>query len=277
MENPKFIADNAADRAVITVTPMVAGMSPSAMQNDIYANVCRSTGTQMTIVLTWPTPELVGGVHEAWSNLSASGTHQVLGFADAAGATKVLDTNSALACPWPAKKLPGKRWTPAKAASAYAFGGGSHGRVWFANTLVRRLEIRINDPANLQGYIEIARLVVGKAWSPAIGADNNPSLTPGGTGTPFRDGAGARRSTRGTRFDSLSFDLSNLEEADRAAFWEMADGNGTEVPLVASLYPNDVYPARERDHQGWWAFSASASVRRPNFRYHGTTVQLESI
>jgi len=277
MENPKFISDNAADRATITVTPMVAGMSAAAMQNDIYANVCRATGTTMTIVLTWPTAEMVGGVHEAWSNLSASGTHQVLGYADEAGANKVLDTSVALACPWPALKLTGKRWTPAKAANAYGFGGGSHGRVWFANTLVRRLEIRISDPANVQGYIEVARLIVGKALSPAYGADYNPGITPGGTGVAFRDGSGARRTTRGTRFKSMSIALSSFEEADRAVFWEMVSSNGIEVPLVASLYPNDLYTARERDHQMYCAFASAAAMRRPNFRYHATTLELESI
>lgn len=277
MENPKFIADNAADRATISATPIVSGMSAGAMQNDIYANVCRATGTQMTIILTWTSPQLVGGVHEAWSNLSPSATHQVLGYADVAGASKVFDTGVGLACPWPARKLPGKRWDPVKAASAYAFGGGSHGRIWFANTLVRRLEIRINDPSNVQGYIEVARLVVGAQFAPAYGADYNPSLTPGGTGTAFRDSAGGRRTTRGTKFRSLSFDLSNFEETDRAPFWEIMDGNGIEVPLVASLYPNNSVPALERDHQMWCAFSASASMRRPNLRYHSTTVQLESI
>jgi hypothetical protein len=277
MENPKFIADNAADRATITVTPLVAGMSAAAMQNDIYAHVCRSTGTQMTIVLTWPTAQLVGAVHEPWSNLSSSGKHQVLGFADEAGATKVLDTGERLACPWPALKLPGKRWTPAKAASAYAFGGGSHGRMWFENTLVRRLEIRINDPANLQGYVEVSRLVVGEVFSPAYGADYNPSRTPATTGAAFRNGAGGRRSTRGTRFSAMSFDLSNFEEADRAKFWEIMSGNGIEVPLVASLYPNHASPALERDHQMWCAFSATAAMRRPNHRYHGTAVQLETV
>jgi hypothetical protein len=277
MDNPKFISDDAAGRATITVTPMVAGMSVAAMQNDVYAHVCRATGTVMTIVLTWPTAEMVGGVHEAWSNLSPSGTHQVLGFADEAGANKVLDTGIVLACPWPARKLRGKRWTPAKAASAYAFGGGSHGRVWFNNTLVRRLEIRLSDPANLQGYIEVARLYVGQSWSPAVGADYNPLLTPGGTGTAFRDGSGGRRTTRGTKFNSMSFALSCFEEPDRMQFMDMAAGNGIEGPLIASLYPNDANPGRERDHQMFCAFATPPGVRRPNFRYHATNLELESI
>ncbi len=277
MQNPKFISDNAADRAAITVTPIVPGMSAAAIQDDIYAHVCRSTGTQMTIVLTWPSPEMVGGVHEAWSNLSPSAMKQVIGFADAAGANKVLDTGLQLACPWPAKKLRGKRWTPALAASAYAFGGGSHGRAWFTNTLVRRLEIRLSDPANLQGYIEVARMYAGECWSPAVGADYNPSLTPGGTSTAFRDGSGARRSTRGTKFNSMSLALSNFEETDRAAFWEMAAGNSIDGPLIAALYPNHPQSTLERDHQMYCAFASPSGVRRPNLRYHAATLDLESI
>jgi hypothetical protein len=276
MDICKLMRDNAASRATITVTPIANGMSAAAMLNDVYAHVCRAQGTSMTVTLVWPSPEIIGGAHEVWSNLSPTATQLVRGFSDPAGANKVLDTGVAPACPWPARKL-GGLWTPATAASAYAYGGGSHARAWFPNVAVRRLDIELGDVDNLQGYIEVSRLFVGQAWEPSRNADYNPVLTPDGTGTPFRDGSGARRSTRGTKSRRLSVAFSYMDERDRAEMEDLQTVNGTEIPFVFSLYPNSPNTQLERDRQGYWGLVGRSGVRRPNFADHAITLDMETI
>lgn len=275
-ENLKMIADNAANRATLTAAPIATGMAVSSMLSDTKSKVCRAAGTSLSVSMTWPSAERIGGVHLPWCNLSPTATMRVRGFSDVAGTAPVFDTGAVLACPWPAMKLLGG-WTPTTAASAYDYGGGSHARSWFANASVRRIDVDLVDVANLQGYIEVSRIFAGESWSPAWNADYNPSLSASGTGTSFRDGAGGRRSTRGTKFRKLSFTLSHLTEADRATMWAVLLANGTEIPFMFSLYPNDVSPARERDHQIYCGLAASAAMRRPNFAEHTTQVDLETM
>lgn len=272
----KIISDNAANRATVSATPIASGMSAASMLTDTTSQVCRAAGTSLSITMVWEVAELIGGMHFPWCNLSPTNTIRVRGFSDAAGTVQVLDTGPVLACPWPAVKLLGG-WTAATAASAYAHGGGSHARCWFANITVKRIDVDLVDVANLQGYIEVSRIFAGEAWSPARTADFNPSVTPSGTGTSFRDGAGGRRSTRGTKFRSLSATLSHMTEADRIAMWGVLMGNGTEIPFIFSLYPNDSYPERERDHQMYCGLVATAAMRRPNFADHATQLELETM
>lgn len=272
----KIISDNAANRATISAAPIASGMSAAAMQNDTCANVCRAPGTSMTITLVWPVLERIGGVHLPWSNLSPGATMRVRGYSDAAGTAQVFDTGAILACPWPVIKLLGS-WTAATAASAYAYGGGAHARSWFANEMVKRIDVDLVDVGNLQGYLEVARIFAGDAWSPSQNADYNPGLTPGGTGEAFRDGAGGRRTRRGTKSRKMSVALSHMNEADRAAMWGVLAANGIEIPFIFSLYPNDTYPARERDHQMYCGLVATAAMRRPNFAEHATALELETV
>lgn len=276
MEICKLIRDNAASRATITVTPIANGMSAAAMLNDVYAHVCRAQGTNMTITMIWPSAEIIGGVHPVRCNLSPTATNRIIGSSGVDRSGDVLDTGVKLACPWPAREL-GGLWTPATSASAYAYGGGSHARAWFPNVAVRRLDIELVDVANLQGYIEVSKIFLGKSWSPAMNVDYNSSLTPGSTSTPFRDGSGGRRSTPGTKNSRLSVAFSHMGEADRATLIDLSVGNGTQVPLVFSQYPNDPYPQRERDYQGYFALASTAAMRRLNSAEHGTQLDLETM
>lgn len=276
MEICKLIRDNAASRATIAVTPIASGMPATAMLNDTYANVCRAPGTSMMITMIWAAAEIIGGVHAPWCNLSPTATMRIRGFSDAAGANQVFDSGVNPACPWPAAKLLGL-WTAVTSASAYAYGGGTHARSWFANRSVKRIDVELVDVNNLQGYIEVSRIFAGQSWSPSQNADYNPNLTPDGTGTSFRDGSGGRRSTRGTKSRRMAIALSYMNEADRAAMMDLLSANGTEIPFILSLYPNDPYPQRERDHQGYWGLVGRSGVRRPNFADHSTTLDMETI
>lgn len=272
----KIISDNAANRATPAAAPIAAGMSALAMLNDVYANVCRAPGTSMTITLTWAALERIGAVHLPWCNLSPTATMRVRGYSDAAGTVQVFDTGVNRAAPAPAIKLLGS-WTPASASSAYAYGGGAHARAWFVNTLVRRVIVDLVDVEGLQGYIEVSRVFAGEWWSPAYTADYDSNLTPAGTGTSFRDGAGARRSQRGTKSRRISVGLSHMRESDRAAMWGFLLANGVETPFVFSLYPNDTSTARERDYQMYCAMVATAPIRRQNSVESTTTLELETI
>lgn len=276
MPNLMIMNDNAAGRAAISAAPVAPGMAAAATLTDVKSHVCRSTSTEMEIVLIWDVAERIGGVHLPWCNGSPLTTIEVLGYSDKAGVNNVLNTGVRLACPARARALL-PPWTPRSAASAYAYGGGAHAFTWFENTSVKRLVIRLKDPGNLQGYLEVARLFVGEAFSPDENAAYSPARTAISTSTSFRTGAGDRRSIRGTKSWRLAIELPSMTERDRAFVCDMSVANDIEVPVIVSLYPGDPSHERERDHQIYGALVQTAAMRRPNFVDHATSLEWESM
>lgn len=275
MSNPRMIIDNAALRATLSATPVAPGMSAAAMLNSTKSHVCRATGTDLEIVLTWAVPVRIGGAH-LLCNASSLATIRLIGHSDTAGTAQVLDTGIKLACPASARVLR-HPWTPAQAASAYAYGGGALAFTWCPNTLVRRLTIKLADPGNLQGYMEVSHLFAGESFSFDNGASYDPGLTPVNSSTQFRTDAGDRRSVKGTKHTNLAMALDYMTERDRTFMWGMLVANGVDEFAVISLYPDDALPERERDHQMIGALVQTSAMRRPNFIDHATTLEWESM
>jgi hypothetical protein len=276
MSNLKMMINNAADRATLSASPVAPGMSAAAMLTDTKSNVCRATGTEIEIVLTWEQAERIGGVHHPWCNGSPLTTIQVLGYADKAGATQLLDTGERLACPARERVLRAP-WTPVSAASAYAYGGGAHAFTWFDNVDVKRLVIRLKDPGNRQGYLEVSRVYVGEAFSPDKNMSYGLGLTPTSTSAPFRTDAGDRRVVRGTKGSKLEIELGHMTERDRSFFWDMLVANGIDVPAIIDLDPGAASAERARDHRMYGVLVQLPAMRRPNFASHMTSLEWESM
>jgi len=275
MPTLKMMVDNAVARSVLSASPVAAGMSAAAMKNDTKSNVCRATGTDIEIVMTWDVAERIGGV-QFLCNGSPSTTIEVLGYSDKAGVTKVLDTGGRPACPARARVLRAP-WTPATSPSAYAWGGGARAFTWFDNISVKRLVVRLKDPGSRQGYMEVSHAFVGETFTPDENASYDPGLTPVDRGEEFRTDAGDRRFVPGTKGAKLAFSLDSMTERDRSFIWDMLVANGLGVPIIVSLYPGDSSPERERDHQMYGALVQTPAMRRPNFARHATTLEWESM
>lgn len=269
-----IMADNAARRATLTVTPLADGMLATALQNDKTSNVCRAAGPTIKVVVVFDRPELISGANMR-CNLSPSSLMQLVSFSDAEGTSQLQDSGLQSARPWP-DIAPKGNWTASQWASAYQFGGGAMARGFLPSHVARRLEITIQDPDNLQGYPELVDLFVGRAWTPSRSPDYNPSLSAASSNESFRDGAGGLRSIKGTKFKRMALSLSHMSEADRTELWGVQLANGTDVPMITSLYPG-AGGARERDHQMYCCLVETSAMRRPNFAEHATEVQWQSM
>lgn len=272
----KFIFKNVARLAVIVASSTALGTQVPNMLTDIKTQVHRSAGTSSSYSLTFTSPQLVGGVHMPWTNLSPTATIRVRCYSDAAGTVQVRETGVIPACPAQAIEL-APPWTPAQAASAYAYGGGAHARAWFDNVLARRVVIDIVDTANLQGYIECGRIVVGAQWSPAETADYGAPVTPEDASTSYRDDGSNLRHYRSFKTRKASIDLSHLTPADRTTVEAARVASGTTEPFIFSLYPGYADRELERANQGWYCFSASAALSTPGFERHATTFEMETV
>ena len=276
MPNLIIMNKNVASRAGLSAAPVAPGMSIEAILNDTKSHVCRAVGTEIEIVMTWAVAERIGGVHFPWCNGSPSTTIEVLGYSDEAGASKVLDTSVRLACPArPRELLP--PWTPVSAASAYAWGGGAHAFAWFDNVTVKRLVIRLKDPGNLQGYLELSRVFVGEAFTPDQNASYDAARTLVSTTTSFYTDAGDRRAVKGTKRWKLSIELGSMTERDRSFICDMQVANDIDGPSIIDLYPGDPSHERARDHRMFGCLVQTSAMLRPNFADHATTLEWESM
>jgi hypothetical protein len=271
----KFIFKNLARLAVIVASSTALGTTVPYVLTDIKAEVHRSVGTSLSYALTFPSSQMVGGVHLPWTNLSQTATIRVRAYSDAAGTTMIKDTGTILACPAQVVELIG--WTAAQAASAYAYGGGAHARAWFDNVSARRIVVDIVDTGNLQGYIECGRIFLGAAWSPAETADYGAPVTQEDASTSYRDDGSNRRSNKSYRFKKASIDLSHLSPADRYMVEAARAANGTTEPFIYSLYPGITDFELERFNQGLYCFVSSAALTTPGFEHHATTFEMETV
>jgi len=272
----KFIFKNVARLAVIVASSTALGTQVPYMLTDIKTQVHRSVGTSASYSLTFASAQMVGGAHMPWTNLSPTAIIRVRCYSDAAGTVQVWDTGTIPACPAQAIEL-APPWTPAQAASAYAYGGGAHARAWFDNVMARRIVVDIVDTANLQGYIECGRIVVGAQWSPAETADYGAPVTQEDASTSYRDDGSNLRHYRSFKSRKASIDLSHLTAADRYTVECARAANGTTEPFIYSLYPGDADHELERFNQGWYCFTASAALSTPGFERHATTFDMETV
>lgn len=184
------------------------------------------------------------------------------------------DSGVVPACPAPAVKLRG--WTPAQAASAYAYGGGAYARYWFsASTQALGMAIDISDPANLQGYIEAACLVAGAYWSPKYNA-SQASLCVVDSTKLYRNDSGGQGAEAGYIFRSLPIDLSLMPASDRAIFVNIAR-NSRAYPFLVSVYSGVPDLALERDHMIYGRRARDSTVSIQYALSYSTTINIEEI
>lgn len=277
MPNLRIIFDNAADRAALAASSTAGAMTVDRMQTEIKADVWRSTGPSATLTASWPTLETIGCVALPFCNLTSLATLRVRGYVNQGDAVPLFDTGAVFACPAPVLGL--WNWgTQGLGSNAFAYGGGSYGRVWIpVPGAVRKLVVDIDDGTNPAGYIEASRLVCGGYWEPAENADYGAPATPVDSSRHFRSEAGDLLTDIGTRHRKQSVSLTGMGPVDRATFWRIVLGNGMPRPVFFSLYPNNVDALLEQEHQIYGKLSTLAALTTPSFQRYASSLDLEEI
>lgn len=279
MPNLRIVADNAADRTTLTASTTAGAYAVANLLTDIKSDVWRAIGTSATLTGTTTVTETASCVHLPFCNLSPTATIRVRLYSDTAGTVLVLDTTTlqpgALACPAAAITLRG--WTATQATSAYAYGGGAYARIWFASTGWRRCVIDIVDTANLQGYIEAARLVIGAHWSPSNSFDYGASMQAADASTTYRTDAGDLRSDGGTSTRKLSVNLPNMLPADRTTFINILRSCGRRWPILLSLFPQNADLELERDHAVYGKFGDIPAMTLASLNRYAVQIPIEEI
>lgn len=234
MSNLRILYDNAADRATITADSTAGSLAAANLKTDRKSVIHRSVGTSVSYTLVWPSAETVSAVAIPACNLTASATIRVRAWDDPAAGALLLDTGAQLACPGQA--LTSSDWGAPVTAALFGFGAASKVAAWLPETAgVRRMQIDLSDAGNPAGALDVARLVVGKYWSPQRGPASGGSYSSEGLGQATRSDAGGLIVDRAPSKEVVSITLPVLWAEDRAELDKIMRLCGTHRMLFVAI------------------------------------------
>ena len=186
------------------------------------------------------------------------------------------DSGTILFSPAPYKIIHGL--TPAQASSAYAYGGGKYASHWLPSKInAYGMTVDIVDTVNLQGYVEVSRLVCGDYWNPSVVDVQNTSLQVVDTSSHTRTDAGDLYTYVGTKHRKQVINLPSIEPTSRKQLWDIMFGNGMSKPLFISLFPNNADASLEANHMLYGKLVTSPSMSTPYFSYQAATIEIEEV
>lgn len=254
-------------KAITTATPA------QNLQLDAKSLIWRAAATTATLNVTFASSRGIRGIILPFTNLSISATITVTvvgGTGYSTGA--VLCSPYAQTDNWDSTYLP-------QGANSYAYGSGTYARVWFPDTQVcSGVTIVISDTGNTAGYIEASRLVIGDYWSPTFNTSFGLSSSPKDLSVNTRTESGDLVTNRGIRYNSMSFDLSWLNPADRLIFTKILKSNGIAKPLLISLFPDCTEDFnKEQTFQIYGKLSQLSDISHPMFGIYTSNVDIEEV
>jgi hypothetical protein len=274
----RIIYDNAADRATLSSTG-VSVLPITNLKTNSKSEVWRTsaTTTSVTITATSTSPEIVNMVSFPFCNFSSTATIRVKLYSDTACTTLLHDTvTPALCSQGGGGKVRGL--TLQQSASAYSHGGGVYATAYFQTTPnVQGVQILVADSANLQGYLEAARLVLGSYFEPMYSAEYGASVEFSDTTVNYRTDAGNLLSDVGTRHKLLSLVLSFMQPSDRANLWKIVKATGLSEPVWLSLYPNSTDKGLEQEHTVYGKFTKMSVITSSNYQIFSAPLEIESL
>ena len=240
-------------------------------------------------------PTNIGGIHLPFCNLSQQATIRVIGYSGTSptmgggpdlptyspGATQVFDTGIVSCCPY--SQLGPINWpNTTVGATAYSYGGGVYARVWSPTgnaLLCTSLLILIVDPGNTSTRcIEASRLVIGQYWAPTYNTSFGLTSTMKDNSTQTRNEAGDLITNRGTRYNSMNFNLNWLNPSDRLNMTNIIRYNGMTKPVYVSLFPDNTTDwDKEREYQIWGKFVSTPTINNFTYEMYSTTIDIEEV
>jgi hypothetical protein len=275
MSNMRIVYDNVANATSQLTASTTSGTLVAAnLLTELKGQVHRSTGTSVTYTARWTTNQRVGCVALPCTNLTATATMRVRLFSDTDATALVADSGTVTAVP--GFNLDPKLWPAARNANSFAFGGGVKAVQWFtaqpAN--IRAVIIDLVDTNNSAGYIDCSRLVVGEYWSPTYNIQNGVQLELVDNSQTSRRDSGDLITDRSFVYDTLTFDISLLTDADKNTLTRIFRNVGTHDNIFVSLFPGDASQTTDHDSSIYGKRSSSSAITYQLYSYYAHQMQL---
>jgi hypothetical protein len=259
-------------RCSITATATAAGTSFVQIYSHRTSAGAAYAGNGSAGILVWGAMGVAGPETGSYYPSASSAGTRPAGHIDG-WQSYDYDSGLVLACPAPAVRLRG--FTPAQAASAYAYGGGAYARHWLpVEVAARAMVVDIHDPDNLQGYIEAGCMVAGPFWSltynasaASVGMVDRTAITRGGGGQLVDPGTMSRK---------VPVELRAMPPADRATFMNLLR-NSRAHPILLSVFPMHADAELERDFMVYGRRTKDSDIAYLYANAYSTTLEIEEI
>lgn len=276
MSNLRIVTKNWADLAVIAASSAAGALVAANMQTNIKTQVWRSVGTTATIGISWVTAKFVNCVIFPFTNLTNTATMRVRGYALLTDTVPVFDTLTQPCCPFSSPGAFG--WdsnTPGVAN--FGHGGAVYAGLWFTGGSVQGVSVDIVDSANVQGYIEAARVVTGSYWRPDVNASYGAQLGYKDASSHVRNDAGDLLTDIKPRAKVLSLSFADSTAADRSNMMRLLRDNGLSTPVYISVFPGDADKDKEQDFQIFGKLTQLSALRLDGFSSYSSSIDIEEI
>jgi hypothetical protein len=136
----------------------------------------------------------------------------------------------------------------------------------------------ITDTNNTAGYVEASRLVIGDYWSPTYNTSFGLMAAPKSLSTNSRTESGDLVTNRGIQYNTMSFDLTWLNPADRLIFTKIIKSNGINKGLLISLFPDAAEDYdKEQTFQIYGKLTQVPDLTHPMYTMYSSKVDIEEI
>lgn len=187
------------------------------------------------------------------------------------------DSGDVVACPGGGAEV----WAWGKTAigvNGLPYGGGANACLWLAAPVTaRNVVITLTDTGNASSYLEAARVVAGKYWTPSVYGDYGAPIEPVDKSIGYRTEAGNLVSDPGTRHRKQTVNLTSMSAADREALWKILWRNGTTEEVWFSLYPQNTDTTLEQQHLMLAKMTVLGGMSTPTYRRWSNTLTLEEV
>lgn len=262
----RVVYENLVDILKALTTNSSQGLLSAAnMKTELKSEVWRSAGTTDQIVITWNAPQLINMAALIFTNLSATATLRARGYTLETDSVPVFDTGTKTACAY--APLGNLNWGSAPlGVNAFRFGGISHGRIYFGNANIAKLVLDVVDVNNPNGYIDVARLLVGQYWEPETMPEWGAELIYKFYTQHEETQSGDMRTERRPRRRGMNFNLAwIMNTTDQLAMHELFLAGGMDAPIFISLFPEYSDPLIEQRFQMYVKLDGDHTMSHPSY------------
>lgn len=241
-----FIFDNLLDDvSSLTGSNTETDFDIDNVLNDEKTSMYRSTSAAtQTITAIWTAAQDISAVALAFTNLVRNAEVTIKLYTNAADPSPVYNTGAKVV----EYAYPPPRGFSTIGLVALAYGGGTYTSCLFPTQSIKKMEIEIDDSANPDGYIEVGKVITGKAFTPNYGAAYGISMPVQDNSQSSRTDAGNLVTTRGTIVKTVRFDVNLLNIESRRELMEMIRHNGRSGPLFASIHETSINPEERQSY-----------------------------
>lgn len=145
----------------MTATTTESGFSVNNLKNNVKSLTWRSTAvSSQTITATWGASKSIDAVGIAFANFYVGSTVQVKTYTNAGDSSPAVDSGTQTI---DFIYLPPEGFTPSNSVLSFPYGGGNHFFLPITQAWVKKMEIIMTNPASPDSFIEVSRIVTGKA------------------------------------------------------------------------------------------------------------------